>query len=106
MRRAHAVVRQSARLTYAPPALTVLPPALDAQIVGLADARRMASLSIPDLARSSQVSPATIYRIEHSKTRPRPHVVHALSRALGRSPAEIAEFRDLVAADPFRRALS
>lgn len=96
VRRAHAIVKRHARMAYAPPALRRLDPASEpGPAIPLAEARKAAALSMPALARRSGVSLSTIYRIEYGKTRPRAHVVHALSSALGRAPGEIAEFRDL-----------
>lgn len=104
----HAVRRQRAKLAYVAPRVSSMPRVapvgyelpepekLDS--VPLRDARRLSGLSIRELSRRSGISPSTIYRAEQSKTLPRPHVAHALSAALDRSPWEIDEFRDVMAA--------
>jgi DNA-binding XRE family transcriptional regulator len=103
LRRAHAVVKQRTRLAYAAPELVLLPrtggegTACD-QCSTLRAARAARQLSIQELARRSRISRSTIHRIESGRTRPRPHVIHALSGALGCAPREIAEFCRLLAA--------
>jgi DNA-binding XRE family transcriptional regulator len=107
LRRAHAVVKQQMRLAYAAPELVLLPEAERAASNGrtmtLQKARSAQKLSTQELANRSRISLSTIYRIEYGKTRPRSHVIYAISSALGLSPREIAEFRDLVSPDPLSR---
>ncbi len=64
----------------------------------LKDVRACRRLSVRDLAARAGVGPSTVYRIEHGKTTPRPHVVRRLSAALRVPPGEVAEFRPIVEA--------
>jgi hypothetical protein len=63
----------------------------------LRDLRLRAGFSIPALSRQSGVSVSTIRRIERSATAPRPHVVRALSTALGIAPWQVTEFLPVLA---------
>ena len=99
LRQAHAVIRQRVRLTYAPPELVLIAAPVilpGAPPVSLQTARMNTGLTIVGLAKRSGISPATIYRIEHGKTRPRPHAVHALCTALARQSHEILEFVGII----------
>ncbi len=64
----------------------------------LKEVRARRRLSVRDLAIRAGVGPSTVYRIEHGKTTPRPHVVRRLSAALRVPPGEVAEFRPIVEA--------
>lgn len=94
-RRAHAVLRQRHRLSYTPPRLT--PIEQGAEIVPLASARARRQLTIQALSTRSGVSLSTIYRIESGRSRPRLHVVRALSASLEVEPQQISEFREVIA---------
>ena len=60
--------------------------------VPLRELRLRAGLSIPALSRRSGVSVSTIRRVEHNTTIPRPHIIRALSAALGVAPWQVTEF--------------
>ena len=64
----------------------------------LKEVRARRRLSVRGLAVRAGVGPSTVYRIEHGKTTPRPHVVRRLSAALRVPPGEVAEFRPIVEA--------
>ena len=72
----------------------------------LKDARVARRLSIRDVAARAGVGPSTVYRIEHGKTTPRPHIVRRLSAALQLPPHEIAEFRPVADALRLRGVVS
>lgn len=105
---AHAVRRQRAKLAYLTPRVSSIPRVAPVGYetpepeklasIPMREARSACGYSIRELSRRSGISPSTIYRVERSKTLPRPHVAYALSAALERSPWEIDEFRDVMAA--------
>ena len=72
----------------------------------LKDARVARRLSVRGMAARAGIGPSTIYRIEHGKTTPRPHIVRRLSAALQLPPHEIAEFRPVADALRLRGVVS
>ena len=107
-REPHAVRRQRAKLAYLTPRVSSMPRVAPVGYeipepeklasVPMREVRNTCGFSIRELSRRSGISPSTIYRVEMGKTLPRPHVAHALSAALNRSPWEIDEFREVMAA--------
>ncbi len=100
-----AAVRAAARLAYVTPRLSkpsYVTPRLSPQAsliaeanrstVTLREARSERGLTAEDLAALSGISATTVFRIEHGKTTPRPHVIRQLSEVLGRAPWDISEF--------------
>ncbi len=72
----------------------------------LKDARVARRLSVRGMAARAGIGPSTIYRIEHGKTTPRPHIVRRLSAALQLPPHEIAEFQPVADALRLRGVVS
>ena len=105
-RRAHAVLKQRAKLAYAAPRLVsiarVSPVGYEeatperSEALSLQTLRTRRGLSVRQLARRSGISPSTIYRIERGDTWNRPHVAHAVSAALECSPWQVIEFWDIM----------
>ena len=62
-------------------------------MITLREARLQALLSMRQLARKAGISPTTIYLLETGQRSPQLLTAYKLSRALGVSPEEIAEFR-------------
>jgi transcriptional regulator with XRE-family HTH domain len=59
-----------------------------------ARARRI--LSVRELAARAGVAPATVYQIEHGRTRPHYRSIRVLSEALGVDPMQIVEFARVI----------
>ena len=55
-------------------------------------ARARSVLSVRELAARAGVAPATVYQIEHGRTRPHYRSIRLLSEALGIDPMQIVEF--------------
>ena len=55
-------------------------------------ARARSVLSVRELAARAGVAPATVYQIEHGRTRPHYRSIRVLSEALGVDPMQIVEF--------------
>ena len=97
----HAIRRQRSKLAYFAPRVSSMPRVAPVGYESpepeklpsfpLRKTRLTRHLSIRELSRRSGISPSTIYRVERSKTLPRPHVAYALSAALECSPWEIDE---------------
>jgi predicted DNA-binding transcriptional regulator AlpA len=110
---AHAVRPQRAKLAYLKPSVSSMPRVAPVGYespepeklpsLPMREARIIRGISIRELSRRSGISPSTIYRVERSKTFPRPHVAHAISAAMECSPWEIEEFREVMAATPLPR---
>lgn len=60
-------------------------------------ARAGSLLSVRELAARAGVAPATVYLIEHGRTRPHPRTIRVLSEALGVEPTQIVEFAQAIA---------
>jgi transcriptional regulator with XRE-family HTH domain len=59
-------------------------------------ARARSVLSIRELAARAGVAPATVYQIEHGRTRPHYRSIRVLSAALGLEPMQIVEFARVI----------
>jgi transcriptional regulator with XRE-family HTH domain len=59
-------------------------------------ARARSVLSIRELAARASVAPATVYQIEHGRTRPHFRSIRVLSGALGVDPMQIVEFARVI----------
>ena len=59
-------------------------------------ARARSVLSVRELAARAGVAPATVYQIEHGRTRPHYRSIRVLSEALGVDPMQIEEFARVI----------
>jgi transcriptional regulator with XRE-family HTH domain len=59
-------------------------------------ARAKSVLSVRELAARAGVAPATVYQIEHGRTRPQYRSIRVLSAALGVDPMQIEEFARVI----------
>jgi transcriptional regulator with XRE-family HTH domain len=59
-------------------------------------ARARSVLSVRELAVRAGVAPATVYQIEHGRTRPHYRSIRVLSEALGVEPTQIEEFARVI----------
>ena len=59
-------------------------------------ARARSVLSVRELAARAGVAPATVYQIEHGRTRPHYRSIRVLSEALGVDPMQIVEFARVI----------
>jgi transcriptional regulator with XRE-family HTH domain len=59
-------------------------------------ARARSVLSVRELAAQAGVAPATVYQIEHGRTRPHYRSIRLLSEALGVNPMHIVEFARVI----------
>ena len=59
-------------------------------------ARVRSVLSVRELAARAGVAPATVYQIEHGRTRPHYRSIRVLSAALGVEPMQIVEFARVI----------
>jgi transcriptional regulator with XRE-family HTH domain len=59
-------------------------------------ARARSILSVRELAARAGVAPATVYQIEHGRTRPHYRSIRVLSEALGVDPMQIVEFARVI----------
>jgi DNA-binding XRE family transcriptional regulator len=59
-------------------------------------ARARSVLSVRELAARAGVAPATVYQIEHGRTRPHYRSIRLLSEALGVDPMQIVEFARVI----------
>ena len=59
-------------------------------------ARARSVLSVRELAARAGVAPATVYQIEHGRTRPHYRSIRMLSEAMGVDPMQIAEFARVI----------
>jgi transcriptional regulator with XRE-family HTH domain len=66
----------------------------------LREERIRARLSVRQLARRAELSPATVRRLETGRRTPRLVTAYKLSWALGVAPTAIAEFRAASGPDP------
>jgi transcriptional regulator with XRE-family HTH domain len=58
--------------------------------------RARSVLSVRELAARAGVAPATVYQIEHGRTRPHYRSIRLLSEALGVEPMQIFEFAQVI----------
>jgi transcriptional regulator with XRE-family HTH domain len=59
-------------------------------------ARARSLLSVRELAARAGVAPATVYQIEHGRTRPHYRSIRLLSEALGVDPMQVVEFARVI----------
>jgi transcriptional regulator with XRE-family HTH domain len=59
-------------------------------------ARARSVLSVRELAARAGVAPATVYQIEHGRTRPHYRSIRLLSEALGVDAMQIVEFARVI----------
>jgi transcriptional regulator with XRE-family HTH domain len=59
-------------------------------------ARARSILSVRELAARAGVAPATVYQIEHGRTRPHYRSIRVLSAALDVDPMQIVEFARVI----------
>jgi transcriptional regulator with XRE-family HTH domain len=62
----------------------------------LREARARKLLTVRGLAAAAELSPTTIYQIEHRRTRPRFGSIKAISAALEVEPMQIMEFAQAI----------
>ena len=65
--------------------------------ITLRQARARSVLSVRELADRAGVAPATVYQVEHQRTRPHPRTIRRLSQALGVEAMEVVEFAEAIA---------
>ena len=68
----------------------------DAGQMTFRQARARSVLSIRELAARAGVAPATVYQIEHGRTRPHYRSIRVLIEALGIDPMQIVEFARVI----------